>query len=96
MLGGAHFYTFDGKAFEFQGNCTYTLIHMLNDTSDTVWVGVQNDRTPSKSSALKAIHAKVAKDNITIYRGEKGYTWVSLNLNMEKLSHQQSSRAVIL
>ncbi|KAE8288669.1 IgGFc-binding protein Fcgamma-binding protein antigen [Larimichthys crocea] len=32
VLGGAHFYTFDGKVFEFHGNCTYTLIQTLNTT----------------------------------------------------------------
>lgn len=37
------------------------------------------DRTPSGSSSLKAIHVKVAEDNISIYRGGKGYVWVSLN-----------------
>ncbi|XP_051261445.1 IgGFc-binding protein-like isoform X2 [Dicentrarchus labrax] len=75
VLGGAHFYTFDGKVFEFQGNCTYTLIHMIDN--NTLWVGVQKDRTPNKASFLKAIHVKVAKDNITIYRGEKGSAWVN-------------------
>jgi len=81
VLGGAHFYTFDGKVFEFLGNCTYTLVHVLNDTSEntTFWVGVEKDRTPNEASSLKAIHVKVAEDNVTIYRGEKGHAWVSLN-----------------
>lgn len=84
VLGGAHFYTFDGKVFEFQGNCTYTLIRILSDTSetDTFWVGVQKDRAFNEASSLKAIHVKVSTDNITIYRGEKGYAWVSLHLDM--------------
>ena len=81
VLGGAHFYTFDEKVFEFLGNCTYTLVRTLNGTSEnmTLWVGVQKDRTPNEASALKAIHVKVAKDNITIHRGGQGYAWVSLN-----------------
>lgn len=76
---------FDGKVFEFQGNCTYTLIHILNDTSEnnTVWVREHKDRTPNEASSVNAIHVKVAKDNITIYSGGKVYPWVSLNLEMQ-------------
>ncbi|KAK1895713.1 Alpha-tectorin, partial [Dissostichus eleginoides] len=79
VLGGAHFYTFDGKVFEFLGNCTYTLVHVLNYTSEntTFWVGVEKDRTPNEASSLKAIHVKVAEDNVTIYRGEKGHAWMN-------------------
>ncbi|XP_071062157.1 IgGFc-binding protein [Pseudochaenichthys georgianus] len=79
VLGGAHFYTFDGKMFEFLGNCTYTLVHVLSDTSEntTFWVGVEKDRTPNEASSLKAIHVKVAEDNVTIYRGEKGHAWMN-------------------
>ncbi|XP_031708909.1 mucin-5B-like [Anarrhichthys ocellatus] len=77
ILGGDHFYTFDGKVFEFLGNCTYTLIHLLKDTREnmTFWVEVQKDRTPKEASSLKAIHVNVAKDNITIHRGE--HAWIN-------------------
>lgn len=30
VLGSAHFYTLDGKVFEFQGNHTYTLINVVS------------------------------------------------------------------
>ncbi|XP_074538742.1 IgGFc-binding protein [Halichoeres trimaculatus] len=75
VLGGAHFYTFDGKVYEYQGNCTYTLIQKVNDTGDngTFWVGIQKDRN---SSSFTAIHVKVAKHSVAIYRGEKAYAWV--------------------
>lgn len=77
--------------FEFHGNCTYTLIQTLNTSkNDTLWVGVQKDRTPDESSSLKAIHVKVSKDNITIYRGERGYAWVSLNLEMKTVNYYSS------
>ncbi|CAJ1061665.1 LOW QUALITY PROTEIN: IgGFc-binding protein [Xyrichtys novacula] len=78
VLGGAHFYTFDGKMFEFQGNCTYTLIQTVNNTRDnmTFWVGIQKDRTHDVVSSFKAIHVKVAEHSVAIYRGEKGYAWI--------------------
>lgn len=88
VLGGAHFYTFDGQVFEFQGNCTYTLVQTVTDSREnaTFWVGVQKDRTNNGASSLKAIHVKVSMHNITIHRGEKGYAWVSLKFKMQTVT----------
>lgn len=89
MLGGAHFYSFDGQVLEFQGNCTYTLLlrllmYTLNNTSgiNLLWVGVQKERTTDEAYSVKAIHVKVAKDNISIYRREEGAVWVCLSSKM--------------
>ncbi|XP_062405931.1 mucin-5B-like [Sardina pilchardus] len=62
--GGSHFFTYDGKAYTFHGDCTYVLTKQCNGTDFTVIGDLVRCGLTDTETCLKAVTLAVSGDTV--------------------------------
>uniref|UniRef100_A0A8C8S5Q3 IgGFc-binding protein n=1 Tax=Pelusios castaneus TaxID=367368 RepID=A0A8C8S5Q3_9SAUR len=104
--GYLHYHTFDGRAFDFHGACTYTMAKTCrNDSSlPSFHVTVKSEnRGNMQVSYIMSVTVQVDGVTVTATRAEVGFVWVNdvrarlpISQNNDKLRLYQSGTFLIL
>ncbi|XP_069057211.1 IgGFc-binding protein-like [Pleurodeles waltl] len=104
--GDPHYHTFDGRNFDFQGTCTYTMAKTcgVDDTLPAFNIMAKNENRGSTAvSYVSFVTVQVYGFNITLVRYEYGHVRVNnqesllpITLNGGKLQIYQSGTSVFL
>ncbi|KAL4635942.1 IgGFc-binding protein-like isoform X1 [Arapaima gigas] len=74
VFGDPHFITFDGKLFDFQGKCNYTLVKTLGNSTVPFVLTVRNENRGNPAwSALNSIALSMRGLHVAIRTGRKVY-----------------------
>ncbi|KAM7138226.1 IgGFc-binding protein-like isoform 3-T3 [Macrochelys suwanniensis] len=104
--GYFHYHTFDGWAYNFHGNCTYTVAKTCRDASGLPSFHVMSKSENSGNTQvfyIGSVTAQVDGVTITAARAEVGFVWVNntrahlpITLNNGALRLYQSGTSLIL
>ncbi|XP_030069375.1 IgGFc-binding protein isoform X2 [Microcaecilia unicolor] len=104
--GDPHYKTFDGRTFDFQGTCKYTIAKTLTYSSELPFFNIKaknENRGSTLVSYTIALHIQVYEQNITLRAAEYGQVMVNgirsflpISLINGKLQIYQSAYSAII